>query len=90
MKTCCSLCDEVLINSVPHSELALLSELTESKIYKCHLCKTFIHFSSGDWEIMIPSPLRDDSIKHEPSEQLPCKQEKKIDQLDNKPQQMAC
>ena len=54
MESCCLLCDKVLETGVPHSELTLLSELSGSKIYKCHSCKTFIHFSLGDWEILMP------------------------------------
>lgn len=57
MDSCCSLCKEVLVTGIPHAELVLISEVTESKIFKCHRCKTFMHFSSGDWEIFIPSPL---------------------------------
>ncbi len=54
MESCCLLCDKVIETGVPHSELSLLSELSESKIYKCHSCNTFIHFSLGDWEILMP------------------------------------
>ncbi len=55
MNHCCLPCQEVLDSGKPHQELVLLSEVSESKIYKCKGCKTYMHFVLGVWEVFMAS-----------------------------------
>ncbi len=55
MNHCCLSCQEVLDSGKPHQELLLLSEVSESKIYKCERCKTYMHFVLGVWELFMAS-----------------------------------
>ncbi|NRA21588.1 MAG: hypothetical protein HRU05_14000 [Oceanospirillaceae bacterium] len=56
MKHCCQACQTLITTGTTHSQLVLLSEVTGSKIFKCHDCQTYMHFVLGVWEVFMASP----------------------------------
>ncbi|MGB1237763.1 MAG: hypothetical protein ACPG4U_06100 [Pseudomonadales bacterium] len=65
MSRCCAQCQRLLETGHPHQHLSLLSAVTQSELFKCAQCNTYIHHVLGQWEVFMFSAAQAPQIKPE-------------------------